>query len=276
MAWLTVPGETPLQLFYTDSGGDGRPVVLIHGWPLSSEAWAANHDALTLAGYRVIAYDRRGFGRSDKAPSGYDYDTLADDLDALLATLDLTNVVLVGHSMGGGEVVRYASRHGEARIAGAVLASAITPALCQTPDNPEGAMPFEGFAGLREQCAGGRDAFLEQFMTWFFSNADGMTITKDAFARVLRIAAQGSDRALLETILIWATDLRADVATLSVPTLVIHGDQDNNVPFEASGRRTAQMIPSARLHVVKGGPHGMPTSHAEEFNATLLEFLASL
>lgn len=276
MAWLTVPGETPLQLYYTDSGGDGRPVVLIHGWPLSSAAWSANIDALAHAGHRVIAYDRRGFGRSDKAPDGYEYDTLTADLTTLITELDLHDAVLVGHSMGGGEVVRYIAQHGNRRIAGVVLASAITPALCKTDDNPAGAMPFEGFASLRQECAGDRDAFVEKFMTWFFSNADGMTIDADAFRDVLRIAAQGAERALEESILAWATDLRADVAAVTVPTLVIHGDADNNVPFDASGRRSAEMIPGARLHVVEGGPHGIPLSHADEFNMEVLDFISSL
>jgi len=276
MPFLTIPGDTPVQLYYTDSGGEGRPVVLIHGWPLSGEAWAANEPALVAAGHRVITYDRRGFGRSDKAADGYEYDTLASDLNELVLALDLTGAVLVGYSMGGGEVARYVGTYGEERLAGVVLAAAITPALCQTDDNPDGAMPFSGFAGLRDQCAGDRDAFVEQFMTWFFSNAAGMTIPDEAFADVLRIAAQGSDKALQDTILIWATDLRADCATITVPTLVIHGDEDNNVPFPASGRRAAELIAGARLHVVKGGPHGMNVSHAEEFNAALLDFLATL
>ncbi|MFV0407176.1 MAG: alpha/beta fold hydrolase [Propioniciclava sp.] len=276
MALLTIPGDTPIQLYYMDSGGTGRPVVLIHGWPLSAEAWAANVAALTGAGYRVIAYDRRGFGRSDKAPTGYNYDTLTEDLHVLMTDLDLHGAVLVGHSMGGGEVARYLARYGEERVAGAVLASAITPALCQTEDNPDGAMPFDGFADLRHQCAADRDGFLGQFMTWFFSNADQMTMSKDAFDKIVRIAAQGTDRALEECILAWATDLRGDVAQITVPTLVIHGDADNNVPFEASGRRTAAMIPSAHLHVVAGGPHGVPISHADEFNAVLLDFLGAL
>ncbi|MFV0450743.1 MAG: alpha/beta fold hydrolase [Propioniciclava sp.] len=276
MAWVTVPGESPIQLHCTDSGGDGRPVVLIHGWPLSGEAWSANVDPLVAAGHRVITYDRRGFGRSDHAAGGYEYDTLADDLHGVMEAFDLHGTVLVGHSMGGGELARYLARHGQQRVAGAVLASAITPALCQTTDNPDGGMPFEGFATLREQCAGDRDAFLDQFMTAFFSNADGMTLPQEAFAQVLGIAGQGAQRALEECILAWATDLRADVAAITVPTLVIHGDADNTVPFEASGRRAAAMIPSARLHVVAGGPHGIPMSHAEEFNTVLLDFLASL
>lgn len=276
MPYVTIPDDTPIQLYYEDSGGAGRPVVLIHGWPLSTEAWAAQVPALVDAGYRAIAYDRRGFGRSDKAPDGYEYDTLASDLQHLMTELDLNDAVLVGFSMGGGEVARYIGRYGESRLAGAVLASAITPALCITDDNPDGGMPMSGFGGLRDECRGDRDGFLEKFMTWFFSNPSEMTIGEEEFRDVLRIAAQGSDKALRDTIIAWATDFREDVAKFTVPTLVIHGDADNNVPFPASGQRAAQLIEGSRLHVVAGGPHGVNVSHAGEFNAVLLDFLGSL
>ncbi|MGD8214023.1 alpha/beta fold hydrolase [Aestuariimicrobium sp. Y1814] len=276
MPHVTIPGETDLQLYYEDSGGDGRPVVLIHGWPLSAEAWAAQVPALTGAGHRVIAYDRRGFGRSSKPDGGYDYDTMADDLDALLTHLDLTDAVLVGFSMGGGEVARYIGNHGESRLAGAVLAAAITPALCITDDNPDGGMPMEGFTGLRDECAADREGFLKKFMTWFFSNPNDLAISDEQFAEVLTITEQGSDRALQDTIIAWATDFRDDVAKFSVPTLVIHGDSDNNVPFPPSGRRAHEMIAGSQLVVVEGGPHGINVSHTDQFNAALLEFLASL
>lgn len=276
MPYVTIPGDTDLQLYYEDSGGDGRPVVLIHGWPLSGEAWAAQVPALVDAGYRAITYDRRGFGRSDKAPDGYEYDTMASDLNELMTQLDLTDAALVGFSMGGGEVARYIGTYGESRLAGAVLAAAITPALCITDDNPDGGMPMEGFAGLRDECRGDRQGFLEKFMTWFFSNPSELTITEDQFRDVIRITGQGADKALQDTIIAWATDFRDDVAKFTVPTLVIHGDSDNNVPFPPSGKRSAEMIPGARLHVIAGGPHGINTSHADEFNRVLLEFLGSL
>lgn len=276
MAFLTISGETPVRLHYSDSGGDGRPVVLIHGWPLSAEAWASNAGALTDAGYRVVAYDRRGFGRSDQPGEGYEYDTLASDLNDLLTELDLTDAVLVGFSMGGGEVARYIGTYGEARLAGAVLAAAITPALCLTEDNPDGGMGWQGFVDLRDQCAADREGFLRQFVTWFFSNPSELAVSAEQFEDALAITAQGSDQALQECILAWATDFRADVARFSVPTLVIHGDSDNNVPFEPSGKRAAELIAGARLHVVEGGPHGINVSHADEFNRVLLEFLGSL
>ena len=265
MAYVTIPG-----------GGDGRPVVLIHGWPLSAEAWEPQVPALVDAGYRVIAYDRRGFGRSDKAPDGYEYDTMAADLNELMVQLDLTDAVIVGFSMGGGEVARYIGTYGESRLAGAVLAAAITPALCITDDNPDGGMPFEGFAGLRDECRGDRDAFLEKFMTWFFSNPSELAISQEQFRDVLRITGQGSDKALQDCIIAWATDFRADVAKFTVPTLVIHGDSDNNVPFPPSGKRAHEMIDGSKLVVIEGGPHGMNLSHKDEFNAALLEFLGSL
>ncbi len=276
MPRLTIPGEAPITLYYEDSGGDGRPVVLIHGWPLSASAWDGQVGPLTEAGYRVIAYDRRGFGRSDKPASGYEYDTLAADLEALMAHLGLTGAVIVGFSMGGGEVARYVGTYGEGRLAGAVLASAITPALCITDDNPDGGMPIEGFEGLRSQCAADRGAFLRTFLTWFFSNPSELAVGPEQFEEALAITAQGSDTALQECIIAWATDFRADIEKFTVPTLVIHGDSDNNVPFAPSARRAAAMIASSTLHVVEKGPHGINVSHANEFNRVLVGFLDQL
>lgn len=276
MSRFTVPGETPVTLYYEDSGGDGRPVVLIHGWPLSADAWKDQLGPLAAAGYRVIAYDRRGFGRSDQPGSGYEYDTLAADLDALMTGLDLTGAVIVGFSMGGGEVARYIGNYGEGRLAGAVLAAAITPALCITEDNPDGGMPIEGFEGLRDQCAADREAFLRTFITWFFSNPSELAVTPEQFDATLAITVQGSDTALQECIIAWATDFRADLEKFTVPTLVIHGDSDNNVPFGPSGKRAAATIRSSTLHVVEGGPHGINVSHADEFNRTLIAFLNQL
>ena len=276
MAHLTILGDTPISLYYTDSGGEGRPVVLIHGWPLSGEAFAGNEPALVAAGHRVITYDRRGFGRSDKPPTGYDYDTLASDLNELMLALDLTDAVLLGFSMGGGEVARYLGTYGEGRVAGAVFVGSITPALAKSDDNPDGAMGMVDFFALRDQCAGDRDAFLEQFTTWFYSNNEGLTVDESVRREAVAIGGQGSDYALPATIVIWATDFRADLATVTVPTLVIHGDGDQNVPFAASGARMQQFVPHAQLHVVAGGPHGLNVSHREEFDKALGDFLASL
>lgn len=262
-------------LHYTDSGGEGRPIVMVHGWPLSGEAFAQNAETLVSRGYRVITYDRRGFGESSKA-GPFDYDTLVTDLDALLRELDLTDVVLLGFSMGGGEVARYCGRHGTDRLAGVVLSGSICPALCITDDNPDGAMPYSGFEDMSQQCAEDHPGFLDQFVTWFFSNSDGLTVDEETRQAALRIAMQSDPEAAAETILVWATDLRDDCAAIDVPTLLIHGDGDQNVPLAASSARAADMIPDSRLHVIAGGPHGANVSHRDEWEATLLQFLEGL
>ena len=277
MPEFTVPGETPVKLHYTDSGEGVRPVVLIHGWPLSGESWTHQEGPLTEAGYRVVTYDRRGFGRSDKPRTGNDYDTLADDLNALMLELDLSGAVLVGFSMGGGEVARYVGTYGTGRLAGAVLAAAVTPALAQSDDNPDGAMPQSGFEGLQEQCRADREGFVKGFMTTFFSTADGgLKVSQEELDLALDITEQAEDTALVECIGIWGTDLRADLRRADVPVLVVHGDGDQNVPFEASGRRIGQFVPHAQLVTIEGGPHGINVSHPQQFNAALLEFLGSL
>jgi pimeloyl-ACP methyl ester carboxylesterase len=276
MARLTVGTEndTPVELHYEDVGA-GRPVVLIHGWPLSSRAWEAQVPALVDAGYRVVTYDRRGFGQSSQPYGGYEYDTLAADLDALLAHLDLTDVTLVGFSMGGGEVVRYLSRHGGDRVRSAVLAGAVPPYLYKSEDNPEGGLDDATIEQFEAGVRADRPAFLRGFLDAFFAAGDGAELvsqpTKD---HLWNIAAAASPKGTLDCIAAFGrTDFRADVAAVTVPTLVLHGDADGIVPFEVSGRRSAEIVPGAELHVVAGGPHGLNASHAEEFNRVLLEFL---
>ncbi|WP_040158323.1 alpha/beta fold hydrolase [Nigerium massiliense] len=274
---ITVPGESPVKLHYTDTGGDGRPVVLIHGWPLSGESWAHQTDALESAGHRVVTYDRRGFGRSDQPGTGNDYDTLSDDLAALLDQLDLRDAVIVGFSMGGGEVARYIGKHGTDRLAGAVLAAAVTPALAQTDSNPDGAMPQSGFEEMQEQCRADREGFLKEFMTTFFSTEKGgLQVSAEELDLALDITEQAEDTALVETIGIWGTDLRADLEKCDVPLLVIHGDSDQNVPFAASGQRVPEFVPQAKVVEIAGGPHGINVSHAHQFNVALLDFLRNL
>lgn len=271
------PTADDVTLHYTDTGGQGRPLVLIHGWPLSGEAFARNIPALVEAGHRVVTYDRRGFGLSDKPSGNIDYDVLADDLQALVQHLDLQGAVLLGFSMGGGEVARYFTRHGSERIAAAIFSGSIAPALCITDDNPDGAMPPDGFHGLADQCAADRDGFLETFITWFYSTADGgLQVDEDTRQEALRIAHQSSPQAAVQTILIWATDLRDDCRAIDVPTLVIHGDADINVPLEKSSRRMPHYVRGARLVVIEGGPHGVNDSHAEQWEGAILEFMASL
>lgn len=276
MSELTIPGEPPVTLHYTDSGGEGRPVVLIHGWPLSGAAWDGNTPALIAAGCRVIAYDRRGFGRSSKPEDGYDYDTFASDLNELILALDLTGAVLVGFSMGGGEVARYIGTYGTGRLAGAVFAASVTPALGLTATNPDGAMPQDAFDGLADSCAADREAFLKGFITTFFSSPNGLKVDPAEVDAALAIAAQGSDVALPASIRVWSTDFRADLAKVDVPTLVIHGDGDQNVPFAKSAARMQDIVPTAQLHVIEDGPHGINVSHRKSFDTGLVAFIESL
>lgn len=276
MPTLTTSGDAPVVLHYTDTGGSGRPIVLVHGWPLSGESFTVNEAALTAAGLRVVTYDRRGFGRSDKPTTGYHYDRLASDLHDLLSHLDLNDVVLLGFSMGGGEVARYCSTYGMDRLAGVVLSGSIAPALKQDDGNPDGAMPMSAFQEMSQACAADHEGFVDQFVTTFFSNTDGITVSEGVRQLALAQALQSDPRAAAECILIWATDLREDCARIHVPALVIHGDQDRNVPFEASGARAAKLIPDASLHVIAGGPHGANVSHQDEWERAVTEFVAAL
>ncbi|MGB3827630.1 MAG: alpha/beta hydrolase [Ornithinimicrobium sp.] len=266
--------ETQIELEVADSGGSGRPVVLIHGWPLSHEAWADQTPALTAAGYRVVAYDRRGFGHSDKPDSGYDYDTLSDDLAAVMDSLDLSDVTLVGFSMGGGEVARYAARHGQDRLHSVVFASAVPPFLLQTDDNPEGPLDREAVEEMKSGVRDGGADFYEQFTTTFFTAGDEVTVSPGQLETARTMCAQADETAAVECIEAFAaTDFRTDLKDITVPTLVLHGSADGIVPFESSGMRTSEAVDGARVHVIEGGPHGVNTSHASEFNLALLSFL---
>ena len=258
-----------------DTGGAGRPVVLIHGWPLSAQAWSAQVGPLAAVGYRVVAYDRRGFGRSDKPKGGYDYDTLADDLAGLLNELDLRDVTLVGFSMGGGEVARYVAKHGEERLHSVVFAAAVTPAMLHTDDNPDGPLTKEAAAAMTEQLTTDRDSFFEQFATNFFSSDGVLRVTEQQREEAIVLAHQSAQQAALGCMASFGTeDFRSDLQKVSVPTLVVHGDSDAIVPLEGSGARTHAAIAHSELVVIPGAPHGCNTSHAEAFNAALLDFLA--
>jgi len=277
MATLTVGTDngTPVELYYEDQG-TGAPVVLIHGWPLSGRSWENQVPALVEAGHRVITYDRRGFGGSSQPWEGYDYDTFTRDLDALLVHLDLHDVTLVGFSMGGGEVVRYLSTYGTERVARAVLASAVPPFLYKSEDNPDGGLDDATISEFQQGVKGDRLAFLDGFTTDFFSAGDTLEVSEMQRTYARDIAAFASPKGTLDSISAFGlTDFRDDVAKMSVPTLVIHGDSDGIVPFEVSGKRSAELIPGATLVVIEGGPHGVNASHAEEFNSALLQFLAS-
>lgn len=263
-----------VELNYEDAGS-GRPVVLIHGWPLSGASWAHQVPAFADAGYRVITYDRRGFGASDKPGTGYDYDTFADDLAALLDELDLTDVTLVGFSMGGGEIARYIGRHGQDRLHSVVFAAAVPPYLLKTNDNPDGALPEDAVQQMEQGAAKDREAFLQGFTTDFFSADGELKVSEDEREQALQMETLAEDDALVDCIGAFArTDFRTDLAAVTVPTLVIHGDSDGTVPFEASGKRTHEAIAGSQLYVVKGAPHGMTASHPDEFNRAVIEFLA--
>ncbi len=264
------------QLHVQDTGGSGRPVVLIHGWPLSGESWAAQIPALHDAGFRAIAYDRRGFGRSEKPEHGYDYDTLAADLAGIIVDLDLRDAVLVGFSMGGGEVARYVSLHGQDRLGGAVFAAAVTPCLMQSADNPQGPLTpgkaEEKSAGLKAD----RHAYFDGFTRKFFSVDGELQVDEIQRQATIGLCLQSNQIAALGCMHAFSTaDFRDDLKRISVPTLVLHGDSDEIVPFEGSGELTHAAIEHSELQVLKHAPHGCNTSHAGAFNAALLAFLRS-
>jgi non-heme chloroperoxidase len=263
----------PIEIHYEDHGS-GSPVVLIHGWPLSGRSWESQVPALIEAGHRVVTYDRRGFGDSSQPWDGYDYDTFAADLNALLTELDLRDVTLVGFSMGGGEVARYLATYGSERVAKAVFASAVPPYLYKSDDNPDGALDDATIQSFLDGVTQDRIAFLDGFSTNFFTAGKDLKVSEPQREYARDIAAFASPKGTLECIKAFSyTDFRDDIAKIDVPTLVIHGDSDGIVPLEASGARTAEIVQGATLHVIKGGPHGINASHAEEFNSVLLDFL---
>lgn len=260
-------------LFYND-WGTGRPVVLIHGWPVNSGMWEYQSVFLASQGLRAIAYDRRGFGRSSQPWTGYDYDTMADDLKAVMDKLELNDATLVGFSMGGGEVARYMSRHNGARVAKAVLVSAVTPYLLQTENNPDG-VGREVFDEIIEGLKNDRPNFLASFGKKFFgAGMLNFTVTNEIQQWALTMALTGSPKATLDCVRAFSeTDFRRDMAAFKVPALVIHGDRDAIVPFEKSGQLTASMIPGARLEVYEGAPHGLFFTEKDRLNQDLLAFI---
>ena len=275
-ATVATQDDQPVELYY-ETQGTGKPVVLIHGWPLSGRAWEAQLPALVEAGYQVITYDRRGFGQSSKPWNGYDYDTLAQDLKGLMEALDLQDATIVGFSMGGGEVARYLGKYGSERISKAVLASAVPPYLFKADDNPDGGLEEADIQGFLDGVSDDRIAFLNDFTKNFFTPKDGKSLVSKPMRLYNRdIAAFASPKATFDCVKSFSyTDFRDDLKAFDVPTLVIHGDADQIVPFEASGERSHDMIADAQLHVIEGGPHGINVTHSEEFNKTLIAFLNS-
>lgn len=275
MSTITVGKEnsTSIDLYYEDHGA-GKPVILIHGFPLSGASWEKQTAALLAAGHRVITYDRRGFGQSSKPTTGYDYDTFTSDLHTLITMLDLWNVVLVGFSMGGGEVARYLGTHGSERVSKAVFISAVPPYLLKADDNGEG-VDGSVFAGIKEAIVSDRFAFLSGFFANFY-NVDvlgGTRISEQAVQASWNIAASASPTATLACVDTWGTDFRSDLTRITIPTLIIHGDADRIVPLPASGLRTHKSIKDSKLVVVEGGPHCITWTHAEQVNTALVDFL---
>ena len=271
MPYITTADGT--QIYYTDLG-EGRPVILSHGWPLSSDAWQVELKLLADNGYRAIAHDRRGHGRSSQPWNGNDMDTSADDLAMLIETLGLRDVVLVGHSTGGGEVARYASRHGLDRIRSVVFAAAVPPYLMKTADNPEGPLDEESFQAMRQKLEEDRDGFLEDFITGFYSVGGFLLATPEQRREALELAHLSDEQAALACMDSWGrTDFRQDLAAVTVPALVIHGEGDATVPLEGSGQRTFAALADADMSVITGAPHGLNVTHRDAFNAALLKFL---
>jgi pimeloyl-ACP methyl ester carboxylesterase len=275
MPYVSVGQENSgsIDLYYEDHGS-GKPVVLIHGWPLSGRSWEKQVPALLDAGYRVITYDRRGFGDSSKPTSGYNYDTFAEDLHKLIAKLDLRDAALVGFSMGGGEVARYLGKYGSERVKKAAFLAAIPPFLLKMPDNP-GGVDGSVFDGIKTSIVADRLAFLTTFFNNFY-NVDvygGKRVSEQAVQFSWNIASGASPKGTLDCVSAWLTDFRKDLARIDVPTLVVHGDADRIVPIEASGKRTHELVKGSRLLVVKDGPHGLNLTHAEQINRELLDFL---
>jgi pimeloyl-ACP methyl ester carboxylesterase len=277
MPYVNVGEENsgPIELYYEDHGS-GKPVVLIHGWPLSGASWEKQVTALIPAGFRVITYDRRGFGQSSKPWTGYEYDTLAKDLDKLLAKLNLRDVALAGFSMGGGEVARYLGAFGSERVSRAAFICAVPPALVKTAKNPDGA-DISLFDGIRAAIAADRPAFLSKFLSDFY-NVDvlgGKRISDEVVRLSWNIAAGASPKGTYDLVAAWGTDFRGDLERIKIPTLVVHGDADRILPLAITGKRTHELVKSSRLVVIKDGPHGLNWTHADELNRALLEFLGS-
>lgn len=263
-----------IELYYEDHGS-GRPVVLIHGYPLSGACWEKQVPALLSAGYRVITYDRRCFGKSSQPSEGYDYDTFAEDLQKLIAQLKLQDFTLVGFSMGGGEIARYFGKYGSKGVSKVVIISGVLPFLVKTSDNPEG-VDASGIEQIERAVAADRYAFFAKFFKNFYNTYLflGKRVGEKVVGARWDVAAGASATASLDCVSTWIEDFRQDVARIDVPTLIIQGDEDHIVPLAASGR-TVNLIKGARLLVIKGGPHCITWTHADEVNAGLLDFIQS-
>ena len=277
MPFITVGSENTasIDVYYEDHGG-GQPVVLIHGYPLDGHSWEKQSAALLKAGYRVITYDRRGFGQSSQPTTGYDYDTFAADLKVVLDTLDLTGVVLVGFSMGTGEVARYLSTYGSRRIAKAAFLASLEPFLLKTDDNPTG-VPQEIRDGIVAAVTADRYAYFTDFYKAFYNTDDNLgtdRLSEEALRNSWNVGSGASWFASSAVVPTWFTDFRGDIPKVDVPTLILHGTGDNILPIDATGRPFHQLLPNADYVEVAGAPHGLLWTHADEVNEALLAFLA--
>jgi non-heme chloroperoxidase len=276
MPYVTVGRENSgsIELYYEDHGS-GRPVVLIHGYPLSCRAWDKQLPALMDDGHRVITYDRRGFGKSSQPATGYDYDTFARDLHTLLETLDLHDVTLVGHSMGTGEVTRYLGQFGSTRVMSGVLISPIPPFLLQTSDNPDG-LPASMFDGFMQTARQDGPAWMKGFLDNFY-NIDkfrGTLVSDEAYQASWNLAVSASAIATVACIQSWETDFRIDLPNIKVPVLCIQGDDDRVLPFPKTGARLPSLVKDLQMVVIDGGPHAIAWTHYDQVNAALLKFMA--
>ena len=273
--------DQPVELYYEDYG-QGQPIVLIHGWPLSGKMFEGQVGALVDAGYRVITYDRRGFGSSARPWNGYDYDRLSTDLRDLLNELDLQNAVILGFSMGGGEVARYCAKFGGERLAGAALVSSVVPIVKKTDDNPDG-VPQDAFDEIMNGLKTDRVGFLKEFGKDFYNYKGGLMsvagndVSEAHLHYEWSIMSHASPRATKQCAYSWyETDFRADARQMNVPTLIVHGDADKVVPQATAGDQATQLIPNNRYEVIEGAPHGLVATHREEFNTLLLDWLRTL
>ncbi|MEW2101920.1 alpha/beta fold hydrolase [Streptomyces cellulosae] len=276
MPFITVGQEnsTTIDLYYEDHG-TGQPVVLIHGYPLDGHSWEKQTAALLAAGYRVITYDRRGFGQSSQPTTGYDYDTFAADLNTVMETLDLRDAVLVGFSMGTGEVGRYLGTYGSERVAKAAFLASLEPYLVKTDDNPTG-VDGSVFEGIEKAVTADRYAYFTAFYQDFYNLDEnlGTRISEEALRNSWNVAAGSSPYASIAAVATWTTDFRADLAKIDVPALILHGTADRILPIEATGEPFHQALPQADYVVIEGAPHGLLWTHAQEVTDALLAFLA--
>jgi len=269
----TITAKDGAHIFYKD-WGSGQPVVFSHGWPLNADAWDEQLFLFASNGYRAIAHDRRGHGRSTQTWTGNDMDTYADDLAALVKALELRDVIHVGHSTGGGEVVRYLGRHGTARASKAMLVDAVPPFLLKTPDNPD-ALPKDVYDQIRKAVLTDRAQFWKDFCVLFYGlNRPNPKVSQGVIDQFWRLSMQAGIAAAYQCVQAFGeTDFREDVKKIDIPTLIIHGDDDQVVPITMSGNRTAKMIAGSVLKVYRGAPHGLMSTNQQQFNADLLDFV---